>query len=84
MFKLQLCLDDEGHAVFCPSFDQISVMAQAVLDGAVRTTFDMPRIGSQISVSASSGPIQGKSAANSIPTMDLDDIELAQACPGKS
>lgn len=79
MFKLQLCLDEENHPAFSPTFDQISTMARAVLDGAVRTTFDMPRIGSQIVVAASSSPSQGKSATNSIPTMDLDAIELAQA-----
>lgn len=78
IFKLQLCLDEGNRPVFSPTFAQISTMVQDVLDGAVRTTFDMPRVGSQVMVSASPSTSQGKSASSSIPTMDLEDKVLAQ------
>ena len=84
VFKIQVCLDDSNRPVFSPTFDQILSMAEAVLDGAVRATFDMPRIGSQIMVPVSSGPSHGKSASNSIPTMSLDDDELDQVWPPSS
>lgn len=78
VFNLQLCLDEGNHPVFSPSFEQITSMVQDVLDGAVRTTFDMPRIGSQVMVAASASTSQSKSASNSIPTMDLEDVVLVQ------
>lgn len=79
VFKVQAGLDDSNRPVFTPTFDQILSMSESVLDGAVRATFDMPRIGYQIMVPAS-GPTHGKSASNSIPTMSLDDDELAMVC----
>eukprot|EP00892_Ulva_mutabilis_P009855 jgi/Ulvmu1/7241/UM035_0028.1 len=79
VFNLQIRLDESNHPVFSPTIEKISCMVLEVLDGAVRTTFDMPRIGSQIMVVASSSTSQGKSASNSIPTMDLEDDRLAEA-----
>jgi hypothetical protein len=76
VFKLQLCLDAAGQAVFTPTFNQVEAMAQAVLDGATRTTFDIPRIGTQMMVAGSVNNSAGKTSANSVPTMDLDDMQL--------
>ena len=76
VFKVQLCLDPSGQPVFNPTFSQVETMAQAVLDGATRTTFDIPRIGTQMMVAGSVSNNAGKTSANSVPTMDLDDVEL--------
>jgi hypothetical protein len=80
VFKLQLCLSASGQPVFNPAFTQVETMAQAVLDGAVRTTFDIPRIGSQMMVAGSASNNAGKTSANSVPTMDLEDVELNAVC----
>ena len=45
---------------------------EAVVEGAVKTTFDIPRIGAQMSTGAS-GASSNKTSASSIPTMALDD-----------
>lgn len=76
IFKLQLGLSPSGKPEFSPPFNQVETMAQAVLDGATRTTFDIPRIGSQMMVAGSNSNNAGKTSANSVPTMDLDDVEL--------
>ena len=76
VFKVQLCLDPSGQPVFNPTFSQVETMAQAVLDGATRTTFDIPRIGTQMMVAGSASNNAGKTSANSVPTMDLDDVQL--------
>ena len=78
VFKVQLCLDPTGQPIFNPTFNQVETMAQAVLDGATRTTFDIPRIGTQMMVAGSASNNAGKTSANSVPTMDLDDVQLKQ------
>lgn len=76
VFKLQLCLGPDGQPVFNPTFNHVDTMAQAVLDGATRTTFDIPRIGTQMMVAGSASNNAGKTSSNSVPTMDLDDVQL--------
>jgi hypothetical protein len=76
VFNIQLCLSPSGQLVFNPAFSQVETMAQAVLDGAVRTTFDIPRLGSQMMVAGSVSNTTGKTNSNSVPTMDMDDVEL--------
>lgn len=75
VFKLQLGIGAAGP-VFNPSFTEVETMAQAVLDGSARTTFDIPRIGTQMMVAGSVSNTAGKTSANSVPTMDLDDVQL--------
>ena len=53
----------------------------AVIDGAVRTTFDIPRIGTQMMVVGSMTNNTSRTAAHCIPTMDLDDDNVVQVRP---
>jgi hypothetical protein len=76
LLKLQLSLDADGKPSFKPQFHQIERMVQSVLDGAIRTTFDIPRLGSQMMVAPSISNANNRTSANSIPTMDLEDEEL--------
>lgn len=53
-------------------------LVQAVLDGAVRTTFDIPRIGTQIMVVGSMNASSTRTGPNCIPTMELDDENMVK------
>ena len=83
MFRIQLVVGEGNAPAFKPAFGQVERLAEAVLDGAVRTTFDIPRAGTQMMVAGSVSNSTTKTAANSIPTMALDDDELVQVCAGR-
>jgi hypothetical protein len=80
VFNVQLVIDESGQAAFKPEFGQVEHLVGAVLDGAVKTTFDIPRVGAQASVGGTEGSSASRTGANSIPTMALDDESLLQVC----
>jgi dynein heavy chain, axonemal len=73
IFKTQLVVGDDGQPSFKPAFHQVERLVEAVLDGAVKTTFDIPRIGTNMMVVGSLTNAGSRTSANCIPTMDLDD-----------
>jgi hypothetical protein len=78
IFKIQLIVGDGNKPCFKPAFHQVERLVEAVLDGAVKTTFDIPRLGTQMMAAGSVSSWSNKTSANSIPTMDLDDDCLVQ------
>jgi hypothetical protein len=72
IFRLQLLVDESGAITFAPSFDQLERLVQAVLDGAVRTTTDLPRIGAQMVTTATIN------SAQTIPSMGIDADAVVQ------
>ena len=81
VFTTQLVVGDDGRAAFRPAFHQVERLAEAVLDGAVKTTFDIPRIGTNMMASGTAANASNKTSATSIPTMDLDDQQLDDVRP---
>ena len=80
IFKIQLIVGEDAQPAFKPSFQQVERLVEAVLDGAVKTTFDIPRVGTQMMVASSANNLHTKTSANSIPTMDLADEYLLEVC----
>lgn len=78
VFTLQLIVGDDRKQAFKPTFHQMERLAQAVLDGALRTTFDIPRIGTQMMVVGSMTNNSNRTGANCIPTMELDDENMVK------
>ena len=57
---------------------QVERLAEAVLEGAVRTTFDLPRLGASLATTGAASSSTNRTSAGSIPTMALDDDTLVQ------
>ena len=79
VFTLQLIIGDDGRQVFKPAFHQMERLVRDVIDGAVRTTFDIPRMGTQMMSPGVAGGGTGRTASSCISSMALTDDDVVKA-----